>query len=274
MTTQVNQQSAAVARMAGDWAVIDALMGGTPAMRAVGKTLLPQQPRESDEDFKYRKDTATLFPAYERTVVVMAGKPFSKPVTAGEDIPPQIQGLLPNIDNQGTSLHSFCASSFSELTAYGYCGILVDFTKTEGAARTQADEKAMGARPYWTLYLHGQILGLRYDQTSAGVVLGQVRLLETVQEQDGDFGQKDVQQVRVLEPGRWAIYRSTNGRSWEVHDEGLTTLGYVPFIPLLAKAKGQAEASGVDHIIDAAGYPIAHMWPIVKKVATVQTLRW
>ncbi|GAB2472068.1 terminase large subunit [Comamonas humi] len=34
------------------------------------------------------------------------------------------------------------------------------------------------------------------------------------------------------------------------------------------------KSSGVDHVIDAAGYPIAHMWPIVKKVATVQQFRW
>ena len=34
------------------------------------------------------------------------------------------------------------------------------------------------------------------------------------------------------------------------------------------------KSSGVDHVIDAAGYPIAHMWPIVKKVASVQPFRW
>ena len=247
MTTQVNQQSAAVARMAGDWAVIDALMGGTPAMRAAGKTLLPQQPRESDNDYKYRKDTATLFPAYERTVTVMAGKPFSKPLTPGEDIPLEIVSLLPNIDKQGASLHSFCAGGFSELVGYGFGGILVDHTKSEGAARnqagvvTKADEKSISARPYWTLYRHDQILGLRYSTTPSGQVLSQVRLLETIQVPDGEFGEKDVQQVRVLEPGRWAIYRSNDGQSWAVHEEGETTLAHVPFIPLLAKSKGQAE---------------------------------
>ena len=33
------------------------------------------------------------------------------------------------------------------------------------------------------------------------------------------------------------------------------------------------KASGVDHILDAAGYPIAYQWPIVKKVAQVQQFR-
>lgn len=33
------------------------------------------------------------------------------------------------------------------------------------------------------------------------------------------------------------------------------------------------KTSGVDHVTDAAGYPIAHQWPIVKKVAQVQQFR-
>ena len=33
------------------------------------------------------------------------------------------------------------------------------------------------------------------------------------------------------------------------------------------------KSSGVDHVIDAAGYPIAYMLPIVKKVAAVQQFR-
>ena len=47
--------------------------------------------------------------------------------------------------------------------------------------------------------------------------------------------------VRVLEPGRWAIYRAPDGKAWGLHEEGVTTLGYVPFVPLLAKAKGLME---------------------------------
>ena len=57
--------------MAKHWPLIDALLGGTPAMRAAGLAYLPQQPRENDEDYAYRLSTATLFPAYARTAAVM-----------------------------------------------------------------------------------------------------------------------------------------------------------------------------------------------------------
>lgn len=33
------------------------------------------------------------------------------------------------------------------------------------------------------------------------------------------------------------------------------------------------KSSGVDHVIDAAGYPVAYQWPIVKRVAQVQQFR-
>lgn len=34
------------------------------------------------------------------------------------------------------------------------------------------------------------------------------------------------------------------------------------------------KSSGVDHVIDAAGYVIANKWPIVKRTAKVETFRW
>lgn len=67
--------------MAMHWPKIDALLGGTPAMRRTGVTYLPQQPNESNNDYAYRVKTSTLFPAFERACDVMAGKPFFKELT-------------------------------------------------------------------------------------------------------------------------------------------------------------------------------------------------
>ncbi|MGR5262341.1 hypothetical protein ACPV5Q_20865, partial [Vibrio astriarenae] len=63
--------------MAEDWPLIDALMGGTSAMRKAGKLYLPQWPNELDDAYKNRVATATLFPAFSRTVEVLTGKPFA-----------------------------------------------------------------------------------------------------------------------------------------------------------------------------------------------------
>lgn len=239
MATQVNQVDAPISRMQADWAVIDALLGGTPAMRKAGKTYLPQQPRESDDDFKYRLSTSTCFPAFERTLAVMAGKPFSKEVTPS-DVPQPVLDLLPSIDDKGSSLHTFAFRAFREMVSHGFGGILVDHTKTEGQAVTVADTKRMGARPYWVHYKHNQILGARFTQTANGLQLVLLRLLETVEEEDGDYGSQDVQQVRVLRPGTWEIHR--NGKDgWMLHDSGKTTLDRIPFVFLVANPIGPME---------------------------------
>jgi hypothetical protein len=65
--------------------------------------------------------------------------------------------------------------------------------------------------------------------------------MEKITEDDGEFGEKMVEQVRVLEPGRWTTYRETvmNGKvEWVKHDEGITTLGVIPFVPCYGLRKG------------------------------------
>src|SRR3954447_6283748 len=86
MVSPVRKTSASVDKMAQDWNLIDAVMGGTKTMRAAGKAHLPQWPAEEDSSYKTRLTTATFFPAYARTVSVLTGKPFSKELTYGEEV--------------------------------------------------------------------------------------------------------------------------------------------------------------------------------------------
>lgn len=241
--TAINQQNDTVKRMAEAWAVIDPLMGGTQAMRKAGKKLLPQQPREDDEDYKYRLETATLFPAYQRTCTVMSGKPFSKQMTINEDVPAKVKTLLPDIDGQGRSIHAFASQLFAEALSHGFGGVLVDFP-AEG-----------GKRPYWTHYAHDSILGWRLD-TSEGVArLTQLRLHEAAEVEDGDYGVKLVQRVRVLTPGNWALYEQGTD-AWALVDEGVTSLGYIPFVPYYGRRVAFME--GAPPLVDLAHQNVKH----------------
>jgi hypothetical protein len=64
--------------MARHWHALECLWGGTLAMREAGHRYLPKWPKEDEEAYRARLHTATLFPAFRRTVNVMGGKPFSK----------------------------------------------------------------------------------------------------------------------------------------------------------------------------------------------------
>ena len=234
----VRSRSAQVEAMAEDWDLVAALMGGTKAMRAAGVRYLPQWPNEQDDSYKARLDTATLFPAYARTVSVLTGKPFSKPITVGDDVPARLRELLDDVDREGRNLDVFAADLCADALAYGFCGILVDCPPNPGA-RTVAEEQQAGIRPYMVHIRAHHILGWKVQAGNGKRVLMQLRLLEHVEVDDGQFGTKRIEQVRVLAPGAWATYRSRTSEAgvieWLLFEEGVTSLPYIPFIPVYGR---------------------------------------
>lgn len=231
--SDVRTESAAVSEMACHWPMLRALLGGTHAMRAAGKAYLPQWPNESAESYQARLAVATLYPAYSRTVEVMAGKPFAKPLTLGDDVPARIKEWCDDIDLQGRNLHTFASDIMRDVIGYGVSGVLVDYPRADGV-RTLADEQAMGARPYFTRYAPGTVLGWRTAMRNGATVLTQLRLLESVEVEDGLYATKTIEQVRVLVPGAWATYRKAEGANkvseWVLFEEGTTTLTKIPFV--------------------------------------------
>ena len=240
MALQVQDRDSKLDAMAVHWPKIEALLGGTSAMRKAKETYLPKQPAESDDDYAYRLSTSTLFPAFERTCGVMAGKPFAKELTLNK-VPAAVEVYVDDVDGEGRSLHAFASDLFDvSAIKYGFGGILVDYTKTEGQARTQADEKAMGARPYMVHIKHDQILGYKTQRAGDKVVFTQLRIKETKEEDDG-YGTKVVNCVRVLEPGKWELWveRSSQSKTaYVLEEQGTTTLSYIPFVPLYGIRKG------------------------------------
>lgn len=156
--TDVRTQSAEAAKLNEDCALIAALLGGTKTMRAAGRKYLPQWPGEDSESYDMRLAVATLFLAYARTIDVLSAKPFSKPVTLGEDVPERLKPWLQNVDLSGRDLHSFLSEITQEAMGYGFAGILVDFPKA-GNLVTKADEQAAGVRPYFVQVHVQNVLG-------------------------------------------------------------------------------------------------------------------
>ena len=230
MTKSVRTQSAAVMAQSRHWPIITALQGGTAAMRDSGEQYLPKWPNEDAESYTARLATATLYPAFARTVEVMAAKPFSRPLTLADNVPARIVEWLNDCDLKGHNLHVFAGQLSRDVVAYGISGVLVDYPKVSNI-KTQAEEKAIAARPYFTRYAPGTVLGWKTTIISGYEKLIQLRLLETVTEDDGDFGEKVVEQVRVLYPGRWEVWRKEgNKEEWAIFDDGLTTLSEIPFV--------------------------------------------
>jgi hypothetical protein len=262
MAATVRDTSAAVDAMAEPYPLITALLGGTAAMRKAEKTYLPQWPNEDNGCYKNRLGTATLFPAFSRTCEVLTSKPFSKPITFGEDVPASVKEWSENIDLQGHNLHAFAAAVTFHAISYGICGILVDFPPTRGRLKTRADEKAAGVRPYF-VHIHAQnILGWRAERINGVMTLTQLRFIEQVEEPDGSFGNVTIEQVRVLYPGKWEVWRESeqvdaNGKKiWVRHDGGRTTLKKIPYVPIYGKRTGFMQ--GISPLIELAYMNVEH----------------
>lgn len=234
----------AVERMREHWAIVDPLMGGTQAMRAAGDKLLPQYPAESDDTYKERLALSTLLPAYAETVASSTSRVFAEPLQLGEDIPEPIKLLSADIDLGGNDLNSWSVEWFREALAKGLCHAMIEHQPTLDAEgnklyKTVAEEEAAGVRPYAVIIKPGQVLGWRFS----GGKLMQVRYMESVEVADGDFGVKCVDQVRVLEPGSWRTYRKADkGGAWEQHDQGPTSLTYIPWVTFYTGRTGPMTA--------------------------------
>lgn len=250
MTHPVRKQSAEAAALNKHCALIDALLGGTDAMRASGEVHMPKWPNEDGEAYKTRLSVATLFPAYQRTIEVLSAKPFSKAVTYGEDVPPRLVEWCENVDRAGRNLHSFLSQVGQEAMGYGFSGILVDHPPTVGKDGkqmypTKADEGKSGVRPYFVQIHPKNILGWLPKAPESADGLTQLRILETASEPDGDFDTKEVEQVRVLGRGTWETWRQkkTGAKGeWEIYEQGTTTLETIPFVPVYGNRLGLMQA--------------------------------
>lgn len=238
MSNDPSKTIPAVDAMRQDWAIVAPLMGGTAAMRAAGKALLPQYPAEEDDAYRDRLSLSTLLPAYAETISNNTSRVFAEPLQLGDDVPEAIAELCEDVDLAGNDLNTFAVEFFRDGLSHGLCHVFVEYPRAD-ALQTLADEQAVGVRPYAVLVKPERVLGWRVE----GGKLAQVRFTESIEVADGEFGVKAVEQIRVLEPGLWRTYRRPEkGGQWVIHEEGQTSLDYIPWVTFYAGRTGMMTA--------------------------------
>jgi hypothetical protein len=73
-------------------------------------------------------------------------------------------------------------------------------------------------------------------------VLTQLRLAEMVTVPDGEFGEKAVEQIRVLTPGEFQLHQKQDNGEFEIIDEGRTSLSKIPFSVAYAQRQAFMES--------------------------------
>lgn len=261
MPLAVNERTSEIERLAKEWPMLEALVGGTTAMRDAGEKFMPKFPSEEIESHKARVRTATLFPAFRRTAAVMAAKPFAKPLTLSEDTPPDIEAWADDIDREGVNLHAFAGEMLLEALQFGLCGVLVEAPKAINTTRpsSKAEQARAGVRPYFVRVKHSQILGYRVERANGRLLMSQLRIAEPTTVPDGDYGEKTVERVRVLTPGAWEVWEKvgSNGvMSWVKIEDGKSGLPVIPFVPFYGTRLGFM--CGVSPLVDLAHLNVKH----------------
>lgn len=250
--------SAAYDRMAPAWQMVDDILAGPATIRSKGEAYLPKYSAEGDLEYKRRLKQAPWQPEFADILLTLSSKPFSREVALREGASERIQGLAEDIDGRGNNLTAFARPVFQSAIAKGMHAILVDNTG-RGTARTVAEERQAGVRPYWVSIRPEDVLALYTDFVKGREVPVHVRLREISVEREG-FGEKEMERVRVIEraaipkqpgqaqdygPPTWTLYEKTTddtGKvSWPKIDDG----AYAPLteIPLVLYWTGKREGA-------------------------------
>ncbi len=267
------------------WRMVKAILGGAPAMRSakgsnpliagpeapvanlwqldrsgrVGplSPYLPKFLNETDIAYKLRRENAPLTNIYADVSRNLASRPFSKTCELADDTSQDLKDLADDIDGQGHNLHYFAASVFKAAQDNGITWILTDYTKAmEGA--TLADERGMGARPYWVHITAERMLAVYSAFVNGQEIITHARIDECYTRRVG-YDEQNIECVRILdreaiqdEKGQvvayglptWQLWESveksnqnantaTSNAEWQLVDQGLITLGYIPLVPVI-----------------------------------------
>ena len=215
--TEINDPNINWYQQEPHWMLIEDLLGGTYQMRAKHRKYLMQEPRELDESYDNRLARSVCPPYFLRLERMLAGMLTRKPVRLS-DTADDIREMLFDVDLQGNDLNVWTYETARKMIRYGHIGVLVDAPATGNTGR-----------PYWVSYTPRDILGWRTDMIDGSLQFTQLRLLEKVSEPDGLYGEKIVEQVRLLTPGNFEIHRKAKTGKFVKVDEGTMPLDKIPF---------------------------------------------
>jgi hypothetical protein len=227
-------------RLSEAWEMIEAIMEGAEKIREKGQKFLIKFPAEEDDEYQRRLQSAPWRPEFKDCIKTLSAKPFTKEVTLADDASDKMKNFAEDVDGRGNNLHVFAKDMFEGAVPMGAHGLLVDYPSGQGA-RTVAEERALGLRPYWVSIDADDILEISTEQRGGKRVVTRLRIKESRIERDG-FAQKKVPLIREIRAlggkgvsGEWTVWREEKKAGfekseWVVDNEGTMSLDEVPFV--------------------------------------------
>ena len=242
-------KTAAVLDQLKGWEIMKAVTLGTEYLRDNSEAFLPLEPREDYTAYLARVNRAVFSPYTQRLIRAATGLILRKPITLIGD-PYWTDVFAKDVDGCVSDLDEFARRNIICALSYGHSHTPVDFPAPTGA-KSLAEERSLNRRPYWIEVDPANIYGWRLNREVNYGDLVQVRIAEKAVVPDGEFGEKVYDQVRVIEPGKYRIFRQTeseqmldgietgysgrfeapaNSKDYELVESGDYSLGEIPLV--------------------------------------------
>ena len=213
---QVDTHSVERDAMGEDWQLIADVRAGLNAVRKGGEKYLPRYEAEDKAEYDRRAKSAPWRPVFVDILSGLVSKPFARDVKlAGEGQPQDMKDFAENVDQRGSSITTFARGVFENAVADGWTILLTDYPVLP-QVKSKAEEKAQGGRPYWVNIRAHDVLALYTGFVGGVEAVEHIRFRTTRLARDG-YTERLVEQIRVLEPGRW--------ETWEKEKIGWVKVG-------------------------------------------------
>lgn len=237
--------------MAVRWSLADALMGGSEAMRRMGKDLLPKHDNETDDVYSARLKRSFLLPVFAQTVESLADIVFSKPVGRADSVPADLATILEDVDAEGNSIDAFAKLVFAQAMAKGECYVIADeppvIPAEPGKVITLDDRRKQNVRPYLAIISADNMLAFETVTRGGQTSVVYARWKETETRQGDDFLETIVQRVVEWKPGQWRKFEKIGSGSWGEPTTGDLNfkLNGKPHLPIHRFRIGTVDSAGL-----------------------------
>ena len=224
--------------MMGSWERIAMALASSSALRSRGARFIPQLPGEDAAGYDARTSKFVHVPWFEELTELAVHKLFRKTLNfQTED--QALQEWIEDVDGTGTDLEAFWKLVTKIAVQYGHCHVLTDMA-TDVVPRTLLEEQQLAVKPNLFVIRPEQVVGFRTKRVAGREQLTQFRYLEMAQVEDGRYGSKWVERVRVLEPGKFELWEKADNRaeSWSLIEQGTYDLNEIPVSTVYGRREG------------------------------------
>lgn len=215
---------------------------------------LPIETDEPEEEYRKRL-RRSYFKRFFRDAIELYSSFLSSFIPeAGLD--GRIVACLDDVDLKGNSLEVFLRKADELALRDEHCFILVEFPQGR-KVRSYREEMELGLRPYLCLIEATDAINWRFS-TGTPSKLMQVTIRENVCVEVGLFGEQEICQYRVLQPGKYQLYQGNSDNDIQLVEEGSYSIQEIPLIPYSLTTNDADPFGGNPPLLDLAEANLEH----------------